>query len=212
MTAARTSASASTAPVGTAPLGLRERKKLKTRIAIREATYRLIDEQGYDATTIEQIAQGADVSPSTVFRYFPTKEDIVLSDEYDALMEQLLRERPAGEPVVESLRHVLHHAVGQIQAGGEAEQRELLVRARLMIHSVPVRSRLMESMSLTGRIVCRAIGERTGRDPDDFEVRTLAMGMMGALLEAIMYWAERDCRDDLTDLVDRALDIFERRA
>src|SRR5690606_7272503 len=68
-------------------LGLRERKKIKTRMAIREATYDLIKEQGYDGTTVEQIAERAEVSPSTVFRYFPTKEDIVLTDEYDPLVE-----------------------------------------------------------------------------------------------------------------------------
>ncbi|RFU86979.1 TetR family transcriptional regulator [Streptomyces triticagri] len=211
MTAARTTpAPAGGAELG-APLGLRERKKLKTRLAIRESTYRLIEEQGYDATTIEQIAEGAEVSPSTVFRYFPTKEDIVLTDEYDPLMEQLLRERPAGEPIIESMRHVLRDAVGRIQSGGEAEQRELVLRTRLMVESVPVRARLMESMSMTGRIVCGVIAERTGRGADDFEVRVLAMGMMGALLESIMYWAERGCVDDLLDLVERALDIFESR-
>ena len=58
-----------------AQLGLRERKKLKTRVAIRGAAYRLISEQGYEATSVEQIAEAAEVSPSTVFRYFPAKED-----------------------------------------------------------------------------------------------------------------------------------------
>lgn len=72
-------------------LGLRERKKLKTRVAIRRATYRLIAEQGYDATTVEQIAEAAEVSPSTVFRYFPTKEDIVLTDEFDPVIVAALR-------------------------------------------------------------------------------------------------------------------------
>lgn len=79
-------------------LSLRERKKIKTRTAIRRATYRLIAEQGYEATTVEQIAEAAEVSPSTVFRYFPTKEDIVLTDEFDPIMLRELRSRPAGEP------------------------------------------------------------------------------------------------------------------
>ena len=64
-----------------APLGLRERKKIKTRQAIRRAAFRLIDENGYAATTVEQIAEAAEVSPSTFFRYFPSKESLLLADD-----------------------------------------------------------------------------------------------------------------------------------
>ncbi|WP_079043416.1 TetR/AcrR family transcriptional regulator [Streptomyces kanamyceticus] len=200
MTAARTSAPAS-APL----LGLRERKKLKTRLAIREATYRLIAEQGYEATTVEQIAEAAEVSPSTVFRYFPTKEDIVLTDEYDPFLESELRERPADEPFVESLRHVLHRTVGL----GFAEEPEVtMLRTKLMAEVPAVRSRMLESMSVTGAILCRVIADRTDRDPGDLEVRAFAMGLIGALTETTAYWAERDHQDDLTALLDRTLDML----
>ncbi|WP_405998856.1 TetR/AcrR family transcriptional regulator [Streptomyces sp. NBC_00829] len=189
-------------------LGLRERKKLRTRIAIRRATYALIEEQGYEATTIEQIAEAAEVSPSTVFRYFPTKEDIVLTDEYDPVLEAELRARPADEPMLDSLRHVVKTALSE-QAGEEGGHEEMLVRTRLMLEVPAVRSRMMESMSVTGRLMCRAIAERTGRNEDDLEVRVYAMGVMGALLEATMYWAERGHTDDLGALVDRALAMFK---
>src|SRR5215475_11617890 len=67
-------------PAGPRP-GLRERKKARTRAAIREHAFRLFRAQGYDATTVEQIAEAAEVSPSTFFRYFPTKEDVVGQDD-----------------------------------------------------------------------------------------------------------------------------------
>ncbi|MFE7396637.1 TetR/AcrR family transcriptional regulator, partial [Streptomyces sp. NPDC057557] len=112
------------APGTPPPLGLRERKKLKTRIAIRRATYRLISEQGYDATTIEQIAEAAEVSPSTVFRYFAAKEDIVLTDEYDPIMEAELRNRPADEPPLESRRLINANARAALHTSEVADSGE----------------------------------------------------------------------------------------
>ncbi len=203
MTTARTPV-----PEAARHLGLRERKKLKTRMAIRDATYALIREQGYEATTVEQIADRAEVSPSTVFRYFPAKEDIVLTDEYDSLVEGLLRERPAHEPVRESLRWAIRKAMSMALADSpDHGQDEMLLRIRLMVEVPQVRSRLMESMSVTGRLMCRALAERTGRQENDLEVRVYAMGLMGALLETMIYWVDGDCQEDILELIDRTLDV-----
>lgn len=187
-------------------LGLRERKKIKTREAIRGATYALIEEQGYDATTIDQIADRAEVSPSTVFRYFPTKEDIVLTDEFDAVMLEEIRRRPAEEPWGDTIRYVLRRAV---QVGMAADPAVSRLRTRLMVQVPAVRSRMMESMSVTGHMLCRAVAERTGRDPGDLEVRVYAMSLIGGLIETTMYWAEHGHQEDLRDLIDRSLDVLE---
>jgi AcrR family transcriptional regulator len=187
-------------------LGLRERKKIKTRTAIRDATYALIQEQGYDATTIEQIAERAEVSPSTVFRYFPTKEDIVLTDEYDAILLEELRARPADEPWMDSVRYIMRKAIGL----GTTEKPEVTrLRARLMVEVPAVRSRMLESMSATGKLLAEAVAGRTGRDERSLEVRVYTKSLIGGLSEIALYWAENDFRDDLLDLVDRALDLFE---
>lgn len=183
-------------------LGLRERKKLKTRVAIRRATYRLIAEQGYDATTVEQIAEAAEVSPSTVFRYFPTKEDIVLTDEFDPVIVAGLRARPAGEPFLESVRHVLVEATRLILAH---DHEETIQRTTLLVQVPALRARMMQSMATSSRNLCQVIAERTGRDEDELEVRAYAMAILGAVYEASLYWAERDHKDDLAELVERAL-------
>ncbi|MFE1751383.1 TetR/AcrR family transcriptional regulator [Streptomyces anandii] len=202
MTAARSRFS----PADRPQLGLRERKKIKTREAIRDATYALIKEQGYDATTIEQIADRAEVSPSTVFRYFPTKEDIVLTDEYDPLMLEELRARPAGEPWIDSLRHVIHMALDVLT---EEDPETVRTRAHLAIQVPAVRSRMVESMSQTGRMLREAIAERSGLAPDSLEARVYAMSLTGGLLEVYLHWAENGFQDDLRGLVDRALDVLE---
>src|SRR5712671_5331893 len=87
--------------------GLRERKKLKTKEAIQREALRLIEAQGYAETTIEQIAAAAEISPSTFFNYFPTKEDVVLYDAYDPVAIRMFMERPKDEPLEIGLREVL---------------------------------------------------------------------------------------------------------
>jgi AcrR family transcriptional regulator len=193
-------------PADRLPLGLRERKKIKTRQAIRAATYALIEEQGYDATTIEQIADRAEVSPSTVFRYFPTKEDIVVSDEWDPVMPTELRARPEDESWADVLRHVMRTAL-DLSLAEEPEVTRL--RARLGVEVPAVRARMRESMAATGRLLREALAERSGLDPGSLELRVFAMSVMGGLMEVSHYWAETGHRDDVRELVDRALDVLE---
>ncbi|MGA5350533.1 TetR/AcrR family transcriptional regulator [Streptomyces griseoincarnatus] len=186
--------------------GLRERKKTKTREAIRGATYALVAERGYDSTTIEQIAERAEVSPSTVFRYFPTKEDIVITDEYDEPLLAELAARPADEPWTDSVRYVIRKAVHL----AVTEQPEITtLRARLMLEVPAVRARMRETLTGIGRTLADAIAGRTGLDPDGLEVRVHAMALVGGLLEATMYWAEHGHREDYAGLVDRAIDVIE---
>ncbi|MGW1956663.1 TetR/AcrR family transcriptional regulator [Streptomyces sp. NPDC001920] len=193
-------------PEATRRPGLRERKKTKTRIVIRDATYALVGEQGYEATTVEQIAERAEVSPSTVFRYFPTKEDIVLTDELDPVLLAELRKRPAEEPWPESLRYVMKLA---ISAALSEEPEIVRLRSRLLAEVPAVRSRMRESMSVTGRMLAEAVAERTGAARDSLEARVYTMSLIGGLTEISLYWAENGFEDDLHDLLDRALDVVE---
>ena len=106
----------------------RQRKKAATRERIRGSALRLFREQGYDATTVEQIAAAAGVSHMTFFRYFPTKEDVALSDSYDPMIAALLEQTPATWPLARAdprgaaaraaagLRQRPGHAAGPEQA------------------------------------------------------------------------------------------------
>lgn len=89
--------------------GLRERKKERTRVALVTAALELFEENGYDETTVEQIAEAADVSTRTFFRYFPTKVDVLLSDQIArlAMVHDFLAARPADEPIMASLRALM---------------------------------------------------------------------------------------------------------
>ncbi|MGA5288709.1 TetR/AcrR family transcriptional regulator [Streptomyces pseudogriseolus] len=186
--------------------GLRERKKIRTREAIRSAAYALIEQQGYDSTTVEQIAERAEVSPSTVFRYFPTKEDIVVTDEYDEPLLAELAARPAGEPWTDSVRYVIREAV-QLALTEQPETTRL--RARLMLEVPAVRARMRETLTGTGRTLAEAVAGRTGLAPEGLEVRVHVMSLIGGLLKATLYWAEHGHQEDYADLADRAIDVIE---
>ncbi|MGW6456332.1 TetR/AcrR family transcriptional regulator [Streptomyces sp. NPDC055078] len=183
-------------------LGLRERKKIKTRIGIRRATYRLIAERGYEATTVEQIAEAAGVSTSTVFRYFPAKEDIFLADGFDTVLETALRARPAGEDPLDSIRLVIGQGLAQQL---REERDEVILRTRLMVEIPAVRARATEAMAVTSEQLIRVLVERTGRDETDPAVRIFTAAVLGALREAVLYWAERGHQDDPIELMDEAL-------
>lgn len=185
--------------------GLRERKKQKTRSAIQREAMRLFQEQGYDATTVEQIAEAAEVSQSTFFRYFPTKEDVVLLDDYDPILARMIAERPVDEPPVAAIRGAMLEAMRFVFA-----EDEKLVKDRIeFMLSVPaIRARMFEQSAETQELFCAVLGERTGREPDSFEVRVAAGAIFGALTAAVMYWAQHPDAS-LDELAGRGLELVE---
>ncbi|MCL9760352.1 TetR/AcrR family transcriptional regulator [Frankia sp. AiPa1] len=100
--------------------GLRERKKRRTRQAIIEVAHELFAEKGFEATTVEEIAAGADVSVRTLFRYFTSKEAIALAplEEMGELTVAALRRRPADEPPLSALRNAALRAWGLMSPDG----------------------------------------------------------------------------------------------
>ncbi|GAA4502708.1 TetR family transcriptional regulator [Actinoallomurus oryzae] len=87
--------------------GLRERRRVKARRTIQERALDLFDERGFDAVTIEEIAAAAEVSPSSVYRYFGTKEGLLVADEFDSMSQEALEEiLDLNDPVSSLLRIV----------------------------------------------------------------------------------------------------------
>jgi AcrR family transcriptional regulator len=87
--------------------GLRERRREKARQAIQECALDLFDERGFGAVTIEEIAAAAEVSPSSVYRYFGTKEGILVADEFDTMSEEALEDLLDVNDPVESLLQIV---------------------------------------------------------------------------------------------------------
>ncbi|MEV6975084.1 TetR family transcriptional regulator [Kitasatospora sp. NPDC093806] len=190
-----------------APLSLRERKKLKTRQAIRREAYRLIAEQGYDNTTVDQIAAAAEVSQSTFFRYFATKEDLVLSDEYDPPMIEALLARPSDEPFLRSCREAM---IGLIRELLQHERDELLTRMRLITEVPALRARMRDTANDPQQLFLHVLTRRAGLAEPTYAMRITAAALSAATTETVLCWAESDGTEDITDLVERTFTILEQ--
>ena len=186
--------------------GLRERKKAKTRAAIREHALRLFREQGYDATTIEQIAAAAEVSPATFFRYFPTKEDVVLQDDFDIVTLEALEAQPTELSPIAAFRGAAAAARLQMSADDLARFAETTQLA----FSVPeIRARALDEMIRTTDVITAAIATRIGRGTDDFAARMLAGAIIGVIMAATMPWQGAEAGgsnvEEMFDRIDAGL-------
>jgi AcrR family transcriptional regulator len=161
--------------------GLRERKKAKTRALIQEQALRLFAERGYDATSIQEIADAAEVSPTTVVRYFPAKSDLVVYDDLDERLIQAVRAQPAELSVIQAVRGAFRSVFGAL-ADHELETQR--VRERLMWHEPELRAAMLGELVRTYREMVDLVAERMGRAADDVEVLALAGSGMGVSLAA----------------------------
>jgi AcrR family transcriptional regulator len=185
--------------------GLRERKKARTRAAIRQHALRLFREQGYHATTVEQIAEAAEVSPSTFFRYFPTKEDVVLQDDFDVVAVEAFEAQPASLSPIAAFRAAVAQTVATLTPEEIARFRET---TELTITVPEVRARALDEFARTIDQIAAAVAKRTGRSPDDFAVRTMAGAVIGVVMSATTPWA-RQPSTDMFERIDAALAHLE---
>jgi AcrR family transcriptional regulator len=194
------------APAG--PVGLRERKKARTRAAIREHALRLFRSQGYAATTVEQVAAAAEVSPSTFFRYFPTKEDVVLRDDFDErVFEAFSRQPPSLSPVA-AMRAAIREAVESLTPAEWAEFQEMSALAM----AVPeVRARMLDELARTIDQAAVALAARIGKSPSDLVVRVTAGAVFGVLMAVMepQTYTEGHIHAAAFERVDEALALLE---
>jgi AcrR family transcriptional regulator len=182
-------------------LGLRERKKARTRAAIQQHALRLFRDQGYARTTVDQIADAAEVSQSTFFRYFPTKEDVVLYDDYDPLLIAAFHAQPAELSPIEALRGAMHAVFGELPPSERDLERE---RGRLIFAAPELRARFMDQFAATIGMLAQALATRIGRDPEDFAVRNFAGAVIGIALAGTQAMVE-DPEADYLELFDAGL-------
>jgi len=197
-----------TSPTDLSAPGRRERKKLETRAALEQAALRLFAEKGYEQTTVEEIAEAADVAVRTFFRYFSSKQHVLFGDAAHDRIQRMRAElaaRPADEPILTSLRAVLE----LLDIADPLEQREIMQRVRLMERQPSLIGTYLQLNYDLRRVVAEFVADRTGRTIDrDPYALTVASAVASSWDIALTVWAATDGRRPLQVLRREIMDTL----
>ena len=151
---------------GSAKLGLRERKKAKTEATIRPHAIRLFRRYGYTATTVEQIADAAEIAHSTFFRYFPTKEALLFNDaEEQAIVTSFRQFLPDSAPI-QAVSRAMQALVGNMSP---EELKDIQARSAI-IFAIPELAGPLQNYKLAStRLMAELIAEQYNRPSGSLE-------------------------------------------
>lgn len=178
----------------------------RTRARLQAVALDLFVRQGFEETTVEQIAAAAGVSHMTFFRYFPTKESVVVEDPYDPLLAEAVAAQPPSLPAFERVRRGTRAAMA---AAPPSVDLESAARIGLMSLTPALRARAWENTNETQRVIIEAL-VATGSPRADAVIGTGAC--IGAVMTALLDWgAQVDPRPSLAECVIDALDRLDPR-
>ncbi len=192
-------------PPAVPPVSLRQQKKQHTFSAIQFHALQLFHEQGYNATSVADIVNKAGISEATFYRYFPTKEDVVLQDNYDPLLLASLVAQPSHLNPAQALRATFRQVLRSFSSLEQQAQRE---RLQLIATEPKLRARMLDQLSESMRLLAEPLAKRSGRKRDDLAVLTVAGAIMGACMAA-METLRTDPQADFINLLDHALAQLE---
>lgn len=184
--------------------GLRERTRRAVQREITEAAQRLILERGYAATTIDDIAAALSMSQRSVFRYFPTKEELVLG-KFDFVAEEmlaLLRGRPVGEALWVSLRQIFEPMVPQAATPGYREAAEAILR--VMLETPGLFASYLERLQRMQQGVLAIVLERDAA-ADAIAARAVVAAAFGCLVAAQQAWLVGGAERPFAEVLDRTM-------
>ena len=188
----------------TEPLGLRERKKRERRRCIEDAAIELFDRAGFDATTVEDIAEAADIAPRTFFHYFSTKEDVALAD-YAGRLDRILEEL-GRQPHTEQPWNALRASFVIVAADYEARRDDLIRRFAIMASNSSVYARSLQLQAGWEDALTRVLDQRGGQHAVTFESRLLAAASLACMRSSLRQWIATDHDAALPTLIDGCFD------
>lgn len=187
--------------------GLRERKRRAAMDRIQDVALDLFDENGFDGVTIERIAALAEVSPSSVYRYFGTKEGIVLHDRNRAELPELLSPDDDDRPLVDAFRDAV---MGFFARHGDSRDAEDRRRVRYVMEVPSVQEAVTRRMVGGDSVLAMYVARRTGRETEDLEVQVISGALNGALLGAVRHWYATGGDRPFGELLDEMFEALRR--
>jgi AcrR family transcriptional regulator len=184
---------------------LRERKRQRTKERIQDAAFRLVQQHGFDATTIEAMAEASEVSPSTVYRYFGTKEGVLLWDELEPPSWDVLGEELAGRPPLEALLTTFERVM---QIGFHVPDPVMRARMRMIFELPQLRSAFRDALAAYERDLAAIIADRTDEGP--LEARVIAVVTIGTFAAVIEDWAMAPDEQPFVAVADANLEALRR--
>jgi AcrR family transcriptional regulator len=192
--------------------GLRERKKQHTRDALLTAAFDLFARKGFEATTVDEIAEAVVVSSRTFFRYFASKDDVLLKaidDQFTAMFAEF-DARPAGEPVLTALRHAAVTVLRACEAGESAMSPERYASlTQLLSESPALAGRQLEQCTARMGELAGKIAARMRVGPTDPRPTLVAAVAMAAVQAATGAWRGDEPDTPGSVLVERAFTLLE---
>jgi AcrR family transcriptional regulator len=192
--------------------GLRQRTRDAVREQIATAALVMFDEQGFDETTVDEIAAAVDISPRSFFRYFPTKEDVVLGDPMVYL--EPVRERLAESLQVMPLWEALRSGFEAGTAMTAADPKGALRATRVVFRTPTLRARNTEKhlvwMTVLVPLVADALpGPEEGKQ---FRARAITLGALSCLDVSSAEWVDRDGAVPFRQLLEEAFALLKPAA
>ncbi|KAF2775236.1 MULTISPECIES: TetR/AcrR family transcriptional regulator [unclassified Streptomyces] len=188
---------------------LRERRRSETRRLVQAHAVRLFTDHGYDAVTVADVAEAAGVSAMTVYRHFPTKEDLVLIDQPAQLVAEHVAASSAAQPLVRRVGSALIEAATNWTGGngdGQAvNERFLLDCLRLMVSTPALRARHLDSQYALQQAIVDALEDDAIGPDAAFRAQAATSACIAAMHTALTRWVEDDGHTKLPDLIARAL-------
>ena len=190
------------------PLPVRERTRRAVRGQLAQLAADLFVEKGYDETTIDDLAAAAGMSKRTFFRYFASKEELVMG-KYEYFGEQLaedLAARPAGEPIWVSLRQVFAQVVDHVESEGTAS----VAMEKIVRDHPALNASYLERVSRIQELLLDEARTRTGwTDPADPRTAAILGAAFSCLIAAWTTWLTTNQARPFGDLVDQAMDAIQ---